>query len=126
MPTPAKPKVEPSAAEHKDKSQSQMAAMVRKMMLATIGAVAIAQEEIEALINRLVERGEIAESDGRKMIHEMRDKRKQKTSKMEDEINKNIKDVLERMNIPTKSDIDEVSQKVTALSKKIDNLKQTS
>jgi poly(hydroxyalkanoate) granule-associated protein len=124
MPTPAKPKVE-EATEQKDKYQSQMAAMMRKMMLATIGAVAMAQEEIEAFVNRLVERGEIAERDGRKMIKEMREKRKHQAAKMEDEVNKNVKDVLERMNIPTKSDIDEVSQKVTALSKKIDDLKKT-
>ncbi len=120
---PTKPKVE-EAVEFTDKNQSQMAEMMRKVMLATIGAAVIAQEEIEALINRLVERGEIAEKDGKKLMHEMMDKRKNKTMKVEDEINKNISDVLERMNIPTRTDIDALSQKINGLSKKIDELKK--
>jgi len=121
---PTKPKVE--GTEPADKNQSQMAEMVRRMLLATIGAAAIAQEEIEALVNRLVERGEIAEKDGKKMIHEMMDKRKTKTTKVEDEINKNIESVLDRMNIPTKADVEALSQKIAGLSKKIDELKKPS
>ena len=121
---PTKPKVEEAAAESTEKNQSQMAEMLRKVMLATIGAAVIAQEEIEALINRMIERGEIAEKDGKKLMHEMMDKRKNKTMKVEDEINKNISDVLERMNIPTRTDIDALSQKINGLSKKIDELKK--
>ncbi len=121
---PTKPKVEAVAAEPNEKAQSQMMELVRKVMLATMGAAVIAQEEIEALINRLIERGEIAEKDGKKLMHEMMDKRKTRTAKVEDEINKNITDVLERMNIPTRTDIDALSQKINGLSKKIDDLKK--
>jgi poly(hydroxyalkanoate) granule-associated protein len=121
---PTKPKVVGAAAEAAEKSQSQMTELVRKVLLATIGAAAIAQEEIEALINRLVERGEIAEKDGKKLMHEMMDKRKSKTSKMEDEVSKNIEGVLNRMNIPSKADVEALSEKIAGLSKKIDELKK--
>ena len=36
----------------------------RKVLMAAIGAVALAQDEIEAFINRLIERGEIAGNGG--------------------------------------------------------------
>jgi poly(hydroxyalkanoate) granule-associated protein len=121
---PTKLKEEEVVNEPQDKNQFPMAEMVRKMVLATIGAAAIAQEEIEALINRLIERGEIAEKDGKTILHEMMDKRKSKTMKLEDDINKNITDVLERMNIPSKADVEALSTKITALSKKIDELKK--
>ena len=121
---PTKPKVEAAAAEPNEKAQSQMVELLRKVMLATMGAAVIAQEEVEALINRLIERGEIAEKDGKKLMHEMMDKRKTKSSQVQDEINKNITDVLERMNIPTRTDIDALSQKINGLSKKIDELKK--
>jgi poly(hydroxyalkanoate) granule-associated protein len=121
---PTKPKVEAAAAEPNEKAQSQMAELLRRVMLATMGAAVIAQEEVEALINRLIERGEIAEKDGKKLMHEMMDKRKSKSSQVQDEINKNITDVLERMNIPTRTDIDALSQKINGLSKKIDDLKK--
>ncbi len=121
---PTKSKVEVEAAES-GKAEAPLTDLLRKTLLATLGAAVIAQEEIEALIKKLVERGEIAEKDGKKLVNEMMDKRKSKTRKVEEEVNKNIQDALERMNIPTKSDIDTLSQKLSALSKKIDELKKT-
>jgi len=120
MPTP--PKTKESAPE--EKSQSQMRDMLRKVLLATIGAAAIAQEEVEALVNKLIERGEIAEKDGKSLIHEMMEKRKSKTEKIEDEVSKNITDVLKKMNIPSKADVEVLNQKINGLSKKIDELKK--
>jgi len=121
---PTKSKVEDVIMEEEEEVQSQMFGMVRKMALATIGAAAIAQEEIEALLKRLVERGEIAEQDAKKLLHEMMDKRKARTAKVEEDFTKNIEDVFEKMSVPTKSDFDALSQKITALSKKIDELKK--
>lgn len=122
---PTKPQVEEVVEESQEKSQSAMYGLVRKMMLATIGAAAIAQEELEALVKRLVERGEIAEQDGKKLVHEMMDKRKSQTASIEDEISKNIESVLQRMNIPSKADVEDLSQKITSLSKKVDDLKKS-
>ncbi len=120
---PTKPKEE-VVEEPKDKSQHQMMEMVRRMFLATIGAAVIAQEEIEAFVNKLVERGEIAEKDGKKLINEMMEKRKSKTMDVGDEISKNVESVLSRMNIPSKADVDALGQKINALSKKVDELKK--
>ena len=120
MPTPPKTK----EGEPEEKSQSQMRDMLRKVLLATIGAAAIAQEEIEALVNKLIERGEIAEKDGKSLIHEMMEKRKSKADKIEDEVSKNVADVLKKMNIPSKADVEVLNQKITGLSKKIDELKK--
>ena len=122
---PTKPKTQEVVEEPKAQDKSQLSEMVRRVLLATIGAAVIAQEEIEAFVNRLVERGEIAEKDGKKIIHEMMDKRKSKTAKVEDEISKNLEGVLKKMNIPSKADVDALSQKITGLSKKIDELKKT-
>ncbi|NJD58654.1 MAG: poly(hydroxyalkanoate) granule-associated protein [Anaerolineales bacterium] len=121
---PTKPKAE-APVEPVEKGDSQMVDMVRKMMLAALGAAVIAEEEIETLINRLVERGELAEKDGKKLIHEAMDKRKNKTTNLTEDINKSINDVLQRMNIPTKADIDTLGQKIAGLSKKIDELKKS-
>jgi poly(hydroxyalkanoate) granule-associated protein len=96
----------------------------RKVLLASIGAVALAQEEIEAFVNKLVERGEIAEKDGKKLVRDVMEKRKKEAKKAEDELDKRIEDLLDRMNVPTKSDIEALSAKITALSKKVDELKK--
>lgn len=99
--------------------------MARKVMLATIGAVALAQEEAEAFIKKLIDRGEIAENDGRKMMDDLKDKRQKKTKEAEDELDSRVNQILERTGVPTKSDIDDLSDKITALTKKIDELKES-
>ncbi|MGD9091600.1 MAG: phasin family protein [Anaerolineales bacterium] len=96
----------------------------RKVVLASIGAVALAQEEIEDFINKLVERGEIAEKDGKKLMHEVMDKRKKSAEKAEDEVSKRVETILDQMNVPSKADIDALGEKISALSKKVDELKK--
>jgi poly(hydroxyalkanoate) granule-associated protein len=96
----------------------------RRVLLASIGAVALAQEEMDEFVNRLVERGEIAEKDGKKLIREMMDRRKKETQKAEDRMDGRVKELLDRMNVPTKSDIESLSAKISALTKKVEELKK--
>jgi poly(hydroxyalkanoate) granule-associated protein len=99
---------------------------VRKALLAGIGAVALAQDEAESLVNKLVERGQIAEKDGRKLIGELMEKRKKSTKMAEQELDKRLEELLGRMNVPTKADLDALSAKITTLTKKVDELKKAS
>ena len=96
----------------------------RKAMLATIGAISLAQEELDVFTDKLVERGEIAEKDGKRRMSEMLERRKKDAKKAEGELDKRTEDLLNRMNVPTKADIDALSAKITALSKKVDELKK--
>lgn len=96
---------------------------LRRLMLAGMGAMALTQDEVEKLVNRFIERGEIAEQDGKKLVRDVMEKRRKETSKVEDQLDKRVEDLLARMNVPTKSDIDALSAKITALGKKLDELK---
>jgi polyhydroxyalkanoate synthesis regulator phasin len=94
----------------------------RRVLLASIGAIALAQDEIEDFVKKLVERGEIAEKDGKQLVHEVIDKRKKDVSKAENELNKRIDEVVERMDVPTKADIDALGDQIDELSNKVDAL----
>src|SRR4051812_14566433 len=50
--------------------------LLRKVALASVGAVVLAQEEIEEFVRRLVEKGEIAEKDGRTLVRDLLEKRR--------------------------------------------------
>jgi polyhydroxyalkanoate synthesis regulator phasin len=104
--------------------RSALLEAARKVLLAGIGAFALAQEEIEDFVNKLIDRGEIAEKDGRQLIRDVMEKRRKKTQEAESEIDKRIEDLLDRMNVPTKSDITELSAKIATLTKKVDELKK--
>jgi poly(hydroxyalkanoate) granule-associated protein len=123
MPTKVKPVVEKELNGQEEHKPFVEAA--RKVLLAGIGAVALAQDEIEDFVNRLVERGEIAEKDGRKLVREVMDRRKKETDKAEDVVSKRVEEILDRMNVPTKADIEALGDKIALLSKKVDELKKT-
>ncbi|MBK9053970.1 MAG: phasin family protein [Chloroflexi bacterium] len=115
--------------ESSESGRNQMIEMARKVLLASVGAVALAQDEVEAFVNRLIERGEIAEKDGRKLINDVMDRRRKQMedtqAKAKEGLDGRVEAILHRMNIPTKSDIETLSQKIAALTKKVDQLKKS-
>jgi len=130
MPTKTKPVAEDikeaKVKEAKDgKERKAILEASRKVLLASIGAVALAQDEVEDFVDRLIERGEIAEKDGRKLIREVMDRRKKEGEQAEGEMDKRVQGILDRMNVPTKSDIEALGEKITLLSKKVEELKKS-
>jgi poly(hydroxyalkanoate) granule-associated protein len=115
--------VQEPAAEPADEHRSSLLEATRRMMLASIGAVAMAQDEMEAFVDRLVERGQIAEQDGKRLVRDMMERRRDQTVRAEEELEHRVETLLGRMNVPSKSDIDVLSAKITELSRKVDELK---
>jgi polyhydroxyalkanoate synthesis regulator phasin len=99
---------------------------LRKLLLAGLGTVVVAQDEIEHFIEKMVEKGEIAEKDARKLVKDVVDRRREGAKKAEAEIDKRVEEALNRMNIPTKADIETLSNKITNLTKKLEELKKSS
>jgi poly(hydroxyalkanoate) granule-associated protein len=95
----------------------------RRMVLAAIGAVALASDEVENFVNKLVERGEIAEKDGRKLLKEVTERTQKQMKPAEKEVEKRLETMLDNLNIPTKTDIEALSEKVAELSQKVEALK---
>ncbi len=110
---------------------------VHRVLMAGVGAVALAQEEVEDFVSKLVDRGELAEKDGRKLITDLSDKRKDAQTRVQetaqsrvqetaDAADRRMEKLLSRMNVPTKSDIAELSEKIALLSEKVDALRAQS
>ncbi len=108
-------------------SGNAMLSGLRRVLMAGVGAVALTQEQIEEFVGRLVERGEIADGDARKLISDVVDRRKRtlqdSTKRDEEEWDKRIEGLLVRMNIPSKGEIDALSNKIADLSRKVDELR---
>ena len=112
----------------------------RNLLLASIGAAVLTKEEIESLVDRLIEKGEITEKEGRKLVDELvsrtKDAHKEVVQKVEEPVSKTeewlnkaedvfaqrVQAVLNSMNIPSKADIEELTRKINTLSKKVSEL----
>ncbi len=109
--------------EAKDEEErNRLYEATRKVMLAAVGAVGLAQDEMEDFVNRLVKRGEIAEKDARKLVKEVTEKRRKTAEKRVDH---EMDRLYERMNIPTKADIEALNAKISLLTAKIEELQKT-
>lgn len=117
-----KPTPEETAAE---KEQAAIFDSLRRVLLASIGAVALTKDEMAEFLEKLVARGEIAEQEARKLIAEISEKRKKKAEEAQEMAAERIRKVLDRMDIPTRADLDELSKKVEALARKIEALRKT-
>lgn len=115
----AKPVIEIEEVGDEER-RNRLFEVTRRVMLASVGAVAWAQDEAKELLNMLVERGELAEKDARKLLREVTTRR---TKAAERELDHRFEDVLDRLNIPTKADIESLSEKIAALTEKVEALK---
>lgn len=100
---------------------------LRRVLMAGIGVAVLAQEEIEEFVTKLVDRGEIAENEGRSLIGDILERRKQevqeRAKKATGSVDRNVEGMLSRMNVPTRSDINNLSEQISELSKKVDQLR---
>lgn len=108
---------------------------VRRILLASVGAVVLAQEEVESFLNKLVERGEIADKDARQVLNDVVENQKQLVSNttkranlpsINVDVDRRMENVLNRLNLPTRTEVNQLSVQISALSEKVDELsKQT-
>lgn len=89
----------------------------RKVLLAGVGAAVLAQEEAEKFVNKLQEKGEVAEKDARRLLDEMNERRK----KIERE--RQAETVRNQPAVATKEEVDALNQKVDQLTDIIQELK---
>jgi poly(hydroxyalkanoate) granule-associated protein len=100
--------------------------MLRKLLLASVGAVAMAQEELDVFVDKLVERGELADKDARALLNDVRERRTQQVDEARSEMRaaqeQRLDAMLRRVNIPTKTDIGKLNERIEHLSKQVDDL----
>lgn len=92
----------------------------RTILLAAVGAAALARDEMKALVERSVERGELADAEGRKLMREMLDKRE----KMAQERKEQVKETAPHADAATQADVEALSARIAELTRQLDELKK--
>ena len=104
---------------------------LRRLLLASIGAVALSRDETEVFLNKLVERGELAQKDAEKLLRELQNRVRQSRPQVGPQVEKigarmeqGVEEFLNRLNIPSKRDIDELSAKIAQLAARVEELRK--
>lgn len=92
--------------------------IVHKALMAGIGV----PEKINELIDDLVKKGELSESQGAKIVKEC----SEKVTKSGEDLSKTVSDfidkALEKMNIPSRDEVEKLEKKMAVLSARVKKL----
>src|SRR5689334_15309131 len=104
--------------------QPSLGEALHKLLLAGIGAVAITRDETEKLVKQMQERGELARKDSEKAVTDIaqRLRPQQPLPRIEMPLQNGFEQFLNRLNIPSKRDIDNLSAKIAQISARIETL----
>lgn len=91
-----------------------MSDLVQKMFLAGLGAMALTKEKVEALVDDLVKRGEVAKKDQSKLLDEMLGSVEKGKQEIKEFVHKEMEKALKILDIPTRSEFEELKKKVNA------------
>ena len=113
-----------------DRKAASFADLIRKVALASVGAMVVAQEEMEEFVAKLVQKGELAEKDGKTLVKDLMEKRAQRDNGalgpgagiVTSAIDTTVDKVLHKINVPTKTDVEELARKIEEIDKKIEAL----
>ncbi|RUA16259.1 MAG: hypothetical protein DSY55_04510 [Clostridia bacterium] len=99
---------------------------VHNALRASIGLFALGKDEVEAVVNRMVERGELAEKDGRKIVVDLFDRPRKRVRRMNENVesafDEQMNAILKTLNVPTQADLQELGDKLGDLADKVDQL----
>ena len=112
----------------------QVQEAVHTLFLATVGALALGQEAAASYINTLAERGERVQKEGWQLMRDRMDTRQHQVRKIVDrrwkeaeaveaELRTRLEAIHGRTGVPSRSDIEALSAKISALTERLDEVK---
>jgi polyhydroxyalkanoate synthesis regulator phasin len=93
--------------------------LVKKSMLASVGLALKAWDEVEELANEMVDKGKMTEQEGRKFIDELQGRYQDTQKKLEERVEKSVKDILKKADVVTQDELKALKKEIRDLKKLI-------
>lgn len=95
-----------------------VAEIIKKAMLAGLGA----QEKAKEFIDELVKAGELSKSDASSLVKEWMSKAEDSRREIDNKIKEAMAASMEKLNIPTREDIEKMEKKLQSISARLAKL----
>jgi len=92
--------------------------IVKKAMLAGLGA----QEKAKEFVEELVKAGELSKGEASTLVKEWTTKAEESTREFDKRVKETVANVLEKLNIPSREDMEKLEKKVQALNARLKKL----
>ncbi|MGA3207726.1 MAG: phasin family protein [Syntrophales bacterium] len=74
-------------------------------------------EKVQEIMDELVKKGEMTEKEAREAVSEFVEKSKQAKKNLEDKMEQTVTSLLNRLNIPTRKEVEEMKKRLARLEK---------
>ena len=95
-----------------------IAEVIKKAMLVGLGA----QEKAKEFVEELVKAGELSKSEASTLVKEWTSKAEESTKEFDKRVKETVSNVLEKLSIPTREDVEKLEKKVQALNARLKKL----
>jgi len=92
--------------------------VVKRAMLAGLGA----QEKAKEFVDELVKAGELSKGEASNLVKEWTTKAEEGTKEFDKRVKETVANVLEKLNIPNREDMEKLEKKVQALNSRLKKL----
>ena len=100
--------------------------LIKKTLLAGVGLALKTWDEVDDLAKELVEKGKMTEKEGSKFVQELQNRYDETQKKLEERVEKTVKDFLKKANVVTTDELKAVKKEVRELKRMINSEKEKS
>lgn len=93
--------------------------LIKKTVLAGIGATAITKDKAQAVLEELVERGKLTRKEAEEMAEKIADSGRKEVDLVAKSISENFQELLHQAKVATREDLHSIEKRVAALEKKV-------
>jgi len=95
-----------------------MLEFIKKTMLTSIGLAMKTKEELEDWVKEIVKKGEMSENEGQSFVDDLKRKSEKAQKDFEEKIEIKFKELLNKADIATRHEIDELKNEIEAIKNK--------
>ena len=106
------------------KGGETMVDLVKKAMLAGIGAFAVTKEKVEELVDDLIKKGEMSKDERAKFVRELVDKAEARSQEAKKWVDQRVKVSMSKLKMAKAEDLEALSKQMTDLTKAISRLEK--
>lgn len=92
---------------------------LRKLMLASIGALSLTKEKTEQLVRELSERGQLSSTEARKLVSELLEKGEKEKETIQKTVNSEVQKMREEWGLVNKRDLLEVNARLARIEEQL-------
>ena len=93
--------------------------LFKKALSLGLGAMLVSKDKVEEVVNELVKRGELGREEGKTLVSELIKKGEAGVNEVEGIIEKIVKGVMEKLNLPTRKELNELKSEIEELKEKL-------